>query len=359
MKASIIIRDGQEKVVVDGEEYGLGLQFPAAKVQAFPTLATMQPLLSFDEIRNIIESSDFEFGRQYFDDSWLTNQKSYGSCASYAGASAASKARVIGGQDRVDLSGDYLYSLVNGGRDRGSMLDDNMRAIMARGIASAQTVPWGQVFRNRYNTEIADAEAKRFLGHELYAIPDEQSFATALAMRIPVVHAIHVGRRWRQQDGDYLIGDDGPGNHSEHCDDIRYSRTRGQFEFRNGSSHNRPYFWVSWKDHFRTTSRYHQFYAVPSMRQDPQGDNPPSDSPSPAPETRVKLEVTSSPGCIWCTRWDAREKPLVLEAGYELVKANLPGSGVPRFRLTVNNATREKVGYWSFDEILLEAAQLR
>ena len=359
-EAQIVVDDGQEFVETEDARYGLGLQFPDCKTQILPTLATMAPLLSMESIKQIVESSEFAFGREHFDKSWLTNQNGYGSCASYAGSSALSKSRVIGGQARVDLSGDYLYSLVNGGRDRGSMLDRNMQAIMTKGVASRSTVPLGGIYRTKYDTAKADAEARRFRGHELYAIPDEQSMATALALQIPVVHAIHVGRNWRRLEGDVLIGDSGVGNHSEHCDDIRYNRQRGRFEFRNGSSHNRPYFWVYWSKHFAQTSKHHQFYAVPSAIQDPHGDNPDGGqiNPDPEPVVAAKLTVKSSSGCVWCVRWDESEKPKVRAAGIEIVAGDVPGSGVPRFKLEVGDRSETHIGFWKFEEIERAVARL-
>lgn len=356
-EAKIVVSNGQEYVETADGHYGLGLQWPAVKTQIVPTLATMTPLLSIDEVKRIIEASDFKFGREHFDDSWLTNQNGFGSCASYAGSSALAKARVLGGQARVDLSGDYLYSLVNGGRDAGSMLDRNMKAMMSQGVASKATVGLGGIYPRKYDKAKADAEARRFRGHELYAIPDEQSLATALALRIPTVIAIHVGGAWRKLDGDVLVGNSGPGNHSEHLDDIRYNNQAGRFEFREGSSHARPYFWVYWSKHFAQTSRNHQFYAVPSALDDPQGDNPGGDT-QPAPVETVKLVRQSSSGCVWCDRWKQTEEPQVREANIELVDGNVPGSGVPRFTLQVGDKTENHVGFWSFDEIQQAVARL-
>lgn len=270
----IINRDGQEFVEIDDHEFGLGLQVPTARPVPRQTLASMSPLPSYDDLKKIVQSEEFSFGRSMFDTSWITNQNGYGSCAGYGAASALAKSRVIGGQERVDLSGDYAYSRTNGGRDRGSMLDDNMRSLVENGCATKATVPLGGIYRNKYNAQKADAEAKRFRAHEPWGTPDEHAIVAALVMKMPVVIAIHVGSKWRQYDKDgVLIGNDGPGNHCEHLDDVRYNVTKGRFEFREGSSHNIPYFWTHW-GHYKTTSRYHMFYAVPSATQDPQGANP-------------------------------------------------------------------------------------
>ncbi|MEN1682176.1 MAG: hypothetical protein AAGJ46_21575 [Planctomycetota bacterium] len=356
-ECDIIVDGGQEYVETEDGRYGLGLHFEEVKTQAFPTLASSQELMSRSEIIDLIESDEFKFGREHFDASYLTNQNGYGSCAGYAAASALTKARVMGGQERVDLSGDYAYSLVNRGRDNGSGLANNMRAMVRNGYASKETVPLGGIYPRKYNKAKADAEARRFRAHEPYALPDEQSFANALATRKPAVHAIHVGRNWRRLDGDVLIGNKGVGNHSEHCDDIRYNRRKGRFEFRNGSSHKRPWFWITWEDHLASTSRHHQFYAVPSGTQDPEGDNPSGDS-QPAPVQTAKLIRTSRGGCVWCDRWNARVEPEIRASDIELVDGTVEGSGVPRFELRVGDRSLVHEGYWSFEDIELAVARL-
>lgn len=367
MDANIVIQrqgtpEQQEMVEFDGYVFGLGLNVPTVKTQMFPTLSTLIPLLDMQKIREIVESTDFEFGRKQFDSSWITNQNGYGSCAAYAGSSALAKGRVLQGQERVDLSGDYLYSLVNGGRDRGSMLDENMAAIMRNGVCTKETVPLGGIYRRKYNTRKADEEAARFRGHELYACPDEQSLATALAMKIPVVIAIHVTRRWRSFDSDDVLAEcNGVGNHSEHLDDIKYDSRRGCFLYRKATSHGRSYSgdgycWTLWEDHYKVSSRYHQFYAVPGAIQDPQGDNPPNpdgSGPDPGPEPRknITLTVYSNQNCGWCTKWKNEVLPKVRDAGWTLrANENYTGS-VPRFVLDIDGQKVEHVGYWTMGEM--------
>lgn len=278
----MVDRREQEFVIVDDHEFGLGLLMPDEKTLAFPKLEEKPglELLDFDAIRKIIESEDFSFGQKMFDTSWITNQNGYGSCAGYGAASALAKARVLGGQPRVDLSGDYAYSKVNGGRDRGSMLDANMRSITKNGVATAETVPLGGIYPSKYDRAKADAEAQRFRAHECFAITDEKSMATALVNRFPVVIAIHVTRSWQSFDADDILAPArGPGNHCEHVDDIKWSARRGCFLYRKATSHGKRYSgdgycWTTWKDHYHHTIKNHVFYAVPSAIYDPELPKP-------------------------------------------------------------------------------------
>lgn len=364
-RSDIFVINGQEYVQTEDARFALGLNLPSVRTMAFPSIGTFTPVLSMDEIKNIVSSEEWDFGRRRFDSSWITNQNGYGSCAAYGASSALSKARVLGGQDRVDLSGDYLYSLVNDGRDRGSMLDENMRAITNRGVCKRETVPLGGIYRNKYNTSKADREALRFRAHECYACPDEQSLATALALKMPVVIAIHVTNSWRKFDKDDILAPaNGPGNHCEHLDDIKWSDRHGCFLYRKATSHgvsysDDGYCWTTWERHYRSTSRYHQFYSVPAAIDDPQGSNPDFGGHDERPLDVPKLTVTSSSGCVWCKRWAESERPKVEAAGYELIEGDTPGSGVPRFVLTVGGKTESKIGYWPFNDIEKAVAGLR
>ncbi|MEM1224593.1 MAG: C1 family peptidase [Planctomycetota bacterium] len=361
-EAAIEVVSGKELVSFEGNTFALGLHLPERRTLAYPTLSTMTPLLPMDEIRKIVGRSDFLFGRKYFDSSWITNQNGYGSCAGYGASSALAKARVLRGQPRVDLSGDFLYSLVNDGRDRGSGLEENMRAMMSRGVCTKETVPLGGIYRNKYDTRVADKEAMRFRGHELYAVPDEQSMATALAMRVPVVVAIHVTSRWRQFDSDdILAAANGVGNHCEHVDDIMYSTKHSCFLYRKATSHGvnysgDGYCWTTWERHYKRPSRHHMFYAVPSAIDDPLDTNPSFGEQ----EIEVpRLTIQSSDGCVWCGRWKATEEPKARAAGYRLESGSVPGRGVPRFTLHVGSRSETQVGFWKFEEIEETVARLR
>lgn len=369
MKANTFNRDDQEFVEFDGYEFGLGLQMPEVKSMAPSAFAPKLPVLSLQDIREIVSDTEFSFGGKWFDSSWITNQNGHGSCASFGGSSALAKARVLGGQPRIDLSGDYLYSLVNGGRDRGSMLDDNMEAMMNKGVCKRSTVKLGQIYRNKYNTSKADAEAKRFRGHELHAVRNEQEMATQLVLGNPVVMAIHVTGKWRQFDGqDVLAPANGMGNHCEHLDDIRYNKRNGRLEYRKATSHGRSYSgdgycWTYWDGHYKQTSKYHMFYAVPAAILDPEdeeadfeeGEDSDTDIDKPL------LEVITSSGCGACVTWKKKELARIKASGYQVNfvdPALIPGRFVPRFKLTVNGKFKDHVGYWSLSDIEKQKREL-
>lgn len=369
----IINQDGHEAVVgPDGEIHALGLM-PDPNPPLLSTWGSLVGSLpSRSDLVDLVESDEYQNnvgGMAHYDPSWTKNQNGWGKCASSAATYAVEKARHTGGQPRVELSDDYLYSLVNGGRDRGSTLSENLQAITTRGIATRRTVAEGKIYRSRYDTRKADKEALRFRAHEGFATPSEQEVVAALVSGSPVVIAIHVGRNWKRFDSrGVLIGDRGPGNHSEHLDHVRYNRQAGRFEFRQHSSHGRSqgeggFFWVLWDKHLATVHGSHTFYAVPNAIQDPFGLSPISDGEQfdddTQPEAEARLVVTSNEFCGWCKRWNERDRPVLQDAGVDIVAGDVPGSGVPRFRLEVGDQSKDQTGYWEAEEILRAIADMK
>jgi hypothetical protein len=222
-----------------------------------------------------------------------------------------------------------------------------------------------------YDTAKADKEALRFRAHEGYATPSEQEVVTSLLGGNCVVIAIHVGRNWKNFDRDgVLIGDRGPGNHSEHLDHVRYNRQKGRFEFREHSSHGKSqgdggFFWVTWAQHLATVHPSHTFYCIPNAIQDPFGVSPFSqgqgneEDNKPTPIAKARIVVTSNEFCSWCKKWNERDRPVLQQAGVDIVAGEVPGSGVPRFRLEVGGKTKVNVGYWEASAILREIGQLQ
>lgn len=368
MKCETFIKDGVEYIEADSERHALGLNPDTEPVTA-RSLSQFLEIPSRSEMVRRVEASDWSFGVDLFDESWTKNQNGWGKCASSAATYAVEKARFMRGQRKLELSDDYLYSLVNDGRDQGSTLGENMRAITSRGIATRSTVGHGDIYRRKYDTRKADAEALRFRAHEAFVTPGEQEVCAALLARVPVVIAIHVGRNWRNFDRDgVLIGDHGMGNHSEHLDDIRYNREKGRFEFRKHSSHGKSYgdggfCWIHY-GHLSSVHSSHTKYAVPMAIDDPQGNFPfqdefIDDEREEDTSDKPQLIITSNEFCSWCKKWDQNDRQRVVSAGIEVIPGDVPGSGVPRYTLIVGDQEKTKIGYWSAEQILQELARLK
>ena len=371
----IIDNEGKEIVVgPDGEQHALGLM-PDPHPPRLRTIGQSGvEIPSREKLIDLVESDEYQRnvgGAAHYDSSITKNQNGWGKCASSCATYLLEKARHRSGQPRIELSDDYLYSLVNGNRDAGGTLSENWKAITERGIATRETVKEGQIYRRKYDTAKADKEALRFRAHEGFATPSEQEAIVALLGGKCVGIAIHVGRNWKRFDADgVLVGDRGPGNHSEHLDHVRYNRQKGRFEFREHSSHGKSqgdggFFWVVWSIHLATVHPSHTFYSIPVATQDPFGLSPindggnDSDDNKPEPITTARVVVTSSEFCHWCKRWNDRDRPILQSAGVAIVSGDVAGSGVPRFRLEVGEQMIEKIGYWEADAILKQIADLK
>jgi hypothetical protein len=258
-----------DPIVIDGDPKGCGLLMPAIPCSTtFPVWEDRLPLWSESEIVDIARSGLMD-GKKLFPTDWIQDQRDKGSCNGFAGASALSRARVRRGLSRVDLSGAYLYSLINWGRDTGSLLNDGMAAMQTRGIATAETVKWDQIYPRLYDQSKADAEAALYRAFECYAVKTIQGLWTALAAGWDCVVAVHAGNAFMRVGTDDVVGvDAGPGYHAVMADGLYYSSRLGQLVACGVNSWGTRY-GVGGRmglteSHFRQTLQHHAFYAVRS-----------------------------------------------------------------------------------------------
>lgn len=247
-------------------------------VSAFPVFEDAVKTLSEPELLDIARSGIAD-GRNRFDSSYIKNQRSHGSCNGFAGALALTRARVRRGLKRVDLSGAYLYSLINGGSDNGSMLEDGMRVMQSKGIASEMLVGWDAIYPNRYNRASADAEALRYQGFECYATRTILGTFTAAALGFDLVVAVHVGSNFERVDSEGVPGrSSGPGNHAVGADGLTCVQG-SRLALTNFNSWDVVYGQEGrmclTQDHLAQTIQNHTFYAIRSTDDDPDATNPP------------------------------------------------------------------------------------
>ena len=252
---------------VNGTRRKLGLLEPTyPRVDLGIPLMGHALLLDRDTQKHIAQSGTAD-SRRVFNSSWIRNQGSHGSCNGFAGALALSRARRRVGLQRTILSGAYLYSLINGGRDQGSHLSAGMRTLADRGCATESTVKWDEIYPRKYDQRKADAEAARFQAFECYRLLELNDLWSALALGFDCVVAVHVGRRFSDLDRHGFAGvDRGYGNHAVACDGLIWAD--GQLAASaynswgtNWGQHGRM---LLSADHFRETLSVHDFYAIRS-----------------------------------------------------------------------------------------------
>lgn len=269
-------------IIIDrnGEPRMLGcLLPPPGFVCAFPVFEDAVQTLTEAMILDIARSGTAD-GRTRFDNTFIRNQKQRGSCNGFAAAGALTRARVRRGLERVTLSGAYIYSRINGGRDQGSALDDGMKEVQQYGACTEELVGWDQVFRNQYDTAKADAEASRFRAFECYQTKTMLGLFTAVALGWDVVVAVHVGSHFETLNSEGVPKvDHGPGNHAVGADGL-ICVSGNKPALTNFNSWGLTFgregrMCLTW-DNLAESSNNHAFYAYRSTTDDPQGNNPPT-----------------------------------------------------------------------------------
>ena len=123
------------------------------------------------------------------------NQGSNGSCASEGISGCVMGTEAKGGEMEVGpLNAFALYRLVNGGRDGGSSLSDNIAAARKYGIPTEQVWPRSHGWRKKPTEEVRQ-DALRHRPDEMFRVSDKQEFGTALLLGFPV-YAGYSGHAW-------------------------------------------------------------------------------------------------------------------------------------------------------------------
>lgn len=157
--------------------------------------------------------------RRQFTAEWLIDQKSHGSCVGFGTAGALMRAIAMSGGKMVRLSGAYIYSWINGGRDQGAMISDGLKAAMEHGACLETTVGYDSIYRSQ--TKKGDAEAARYKIFEAYHADNFQELMSGIQMGWIGVGAVQVGNNYSRLDSDGVAGfDAGPGNHCIHFDGV-------------------------------------------------------------------------------------------------------------------------------------------
>ena len=217
-----------------------------------------------DECRRAIAAKRWT-AEKYFPGEGEENQGSHGSCNGYALANAAWRAAYAGGNKILTKrSGSYAYSLMNGGRDQGSMLYDGFKVGQQYGLPSLASCGWDKIYRSQ--TQQYDAEAAQFKVVDPLLIHTWDELITAWAGPFFTVVAVQVGRNFERLNGDVLGIDQGPGNHAVCQSDSRLN-SRGEIQGKVimnwGLQHGvRGCGWIGY-EHVRETMKYHQVYAIP------------------------------------------------------------------------------------------------
>lgn len=251
-----------------GQLFGTGLNVPEVRESGIRLFADAKPMLTREQVNKVITDPSRKSGRKRFGADWTDSQLNVGSCNGHACAGAGMRARVRRGLSRRWLSGWALYSAISGGVDRGSQLKDGMDWMMRHGIPAkiAGEQPeyrWSRIPQSQKDT------MKFNIMLECYALEGELDLAVACALGYDCVVAVHASNVWGRLDSDGISSEsNGVGNHAVLVDDVVLSSS-GEWLFDMNNSwgtswgqQGRAY--QTWRRHFQSTIRYHQFFAIRS-----------------------------------------------------------------------------------------------
>lgn len=254
-----------------GEERRLGSQEnPDGFVSAYSPIEAAIEVWDDVTIRRVITAGSRVPRRAVFGPSWIQNQRSHGSCNGYALGGGLSKARWIRGiQDKLLLSGAFPYSLMNGGRDNGSMLGDGLQIVETHGSCSESLVPWNMIYPHQQPSN-ARAEAAKHKGLVCYSAETLQGLRTGLAKGMIAIVAVHAGGNFQRLNSNGIAGvDSGRGNHAVHVDDLCIVNGTEVFDMCNswGTGYGTMGRAYLTKDTFSQTMSVHTFYLIGSTEE--------------------------------------------------------------------------------------------
>ena len=260
---------------------------PKGFVSRAPALmaAPSVKLLDWKKIKEVAESGKMD-GRKLYGSRFVIQQK-HNNCAGASSSRIMAKTLYDARGIVAELSDTYVYSLINGGHDQGSMHADAMEAIETRGTCLRSRCGPDAIFRTQYDTHAADAEAKSFRAIECYAIRP-RDFATtdelwrgiwsALCLGFKLECAVQAGSSFDRMNTDFIVGvDNGSGNHAVHADGIALSdgdRIVGTGENTWGTWWNQEGRMLMTENHWEQTVEAHEFFAVRGVQSNPSDTRP-------------------------------------------------------------------------------------
>lgn len=265
------VEDYEPFLDLNGNERRCGsLQKPEGFVSALRTYESEKPVLDDSDIRKLLNSSTRIPRRALFGKRWVSEQFRTSACNGHAGANGLGAARALRGiQDGKQFSGAFLYSLMNGGRDQGSMLEDGMIALGKFGCAPAELVPYNQIYP-KMQPPNARQEALKYKGFKAYPCETKQGFRSGIALGYVGIVAVHAGRGYQTLNSSGISSvDSGPGNHAILVDDGKIIGGTEVYDGRNSwglgfGTEGRSY--LHW-DSFEQTFKHHVFYLIPSTEE--------------------------------------------------------------------------------------------
>lgn len=229
-------------IIIDasGKERRCGsLPLPPGRVCSLPPFASApnQILYKDAEIKEIVTDKTRLRSRERWGREWILDQGSYGSCNPTALAAAGARARYRRGiRDGLLFSGSYGYSKINGHRDQGSVILDDIDLCQKIGFCPLSLCPPSAIYPELQQPGL-DAEAAKHKGLNAFHFVGDwatrmRALRSALASQIPCIVAVMAGNGYLNVDAKGVVKgvDPGAGNHAVLVDDLLWDGTRWLYD---------------------------------------------------------------------------------------------------------------------------------
>lgn len=222
------IESGLMLIEANGEWRALAC-LPPHKLCALPPWELGNPVLQANQLQEIA-----------LDELWDTKvnqQHKTNACVGHAVDVAFTIAWLQAGGDPREFSPTWLYGLINGGQDRGSVVSDALTAIKMYGICEEKFVGADKIYRQQFPSE-AYGNARRFRVIEAYQVRNFAQLCTAISLGFPVVSGIYIGDNFSDLDADGIapLPDQVIGGHALCHVGLKYSKKRGLWLVRTRNS---------------------------------------------------------------------------------------------------------------------------
>lgn len=206
----------------EGQQFKCGTTPPKTNPKGqFPLMAASRPnwILTMDQIVNLVNDPNRQkFRDEFSDPHWMTqsNQEQAGSCQGWTCADTVTILRRKRGiNDGVVFAGNYVYSLLNGGRDNGSALVDGLQEIQTKGVPPV-SIAGGAMNIWRKNTTSMDSEAVKHIvvPGTIFELQNWTEILSAAALGGVINFAVMVGNAFSNYKSGIVPVANGVGNHS-------------------------------------------------------------------------------------------------------------------------------------------------
>lgn len=272
--------ENQLSVSFGGEEYHLGLLVPETIPLTFAEYPA-SAVYELDALKKIYSNPNRKVATDLYTRRKQQGRK--GSCCPYAATTACEVKRCFDFKDDAEFGPEWLYCLINGGRDAGAMLDDAMQELLRGGCCLRASVPY-----EIHTTSGMTMEQKRFAAQEAleyraldwYKMPHANLDAcwaatiSSIANRDPVLMAVHCGNGFFSCDrqGNARV-DRGNGNHAVCGVDligVETAKSLRDIKIIAINSHGKRYgnngCYLHTYDHMAGPVRFHQHCGCRAMR---------------------------------------------------------------------------------------------